>query len=83
MSSDGSRDRIRIDPAIHHGEPCIVGTRIPVRTIVACLGDGDSVDDVLQNWPQLEREDVREALQYAAEAVETSQLIPLTPQCAS
>ena len=77
------RSRIQIDPAIHHGDPCIVGTRVPVKTIVNCIANGDTVDDILKGWPQLHREDVQAALQFAAEAVSTFDYIPFAPQDAA
>jgi uncharacterized protein (DUF433 family) len=56
------------------GVPCIRGLRIPVATIVGMIADGMSADDVLAAYPDLEAEDVREALQYAAEAVREREL---------
>lgn len=58
--------RIVSDPLIHHGEPCIRGTRISVAVIVGSLADM-SLDDLLRAYPQITREDVRAALQFAAE----------------
>jgi len=55
------------DPGLHHGEPCIKGTRIPVSVLVASLADM-SVDDLLGEYPQLVREDIQAALLFAAEA---------------
>jgi len=73
------KTRVLIDPAIHHGDPCIRGTRIPVATIVGSLADGMTPEDVIKEYPQLSREDVLAALEYAAEAVHHEALIPLTP----
>jgi uncharacterized protein (DUF433 family) len=70
------RKRITIDPTIHHGDPCIAGTRVPVSVIVGSIAAGDSTEQVLQSWPQLTREDVRAALMYAAEAVNRFDIIP-------
>lgn len=61
--------RITVDPAQMDGAPCIRGLRIPVATVIAMLADGMTPDDVLEAYPDLEAEDVREALRYAAEAV--------------
>lgn len=61
--------RIKADPAIHHGEPCIVGTRVCVSVIVGSIADGDSVEQILSSYPQLRPEDIQAALRYAAEAV--------------
>ena len=72
------RERVIIDPDIHHGEPCIRGTRIPVTMIVGSLADGMSFEDILREYPQLTEEDIRAALAYAAEVLEDEPLIPLT-----
>jgi len=45
------RRRIVIDPAIHHGDPCIKGTRVPVSIIVASIADGDTTEEVLNAYP--------------------------------
>jgi uncharacterized protein (DUF433 family) len=63
------RDRIVIDPRIHHGEPCIKGTRVPVSVIVGSIADGDTPEQIIQAWPQLTRDDIKAALKFAAEAV--------------
>jgi uncharacterized protein (DUF433 family) len=60
------RKRISIDPAVHHGDPCIAGTRVPVSVIVGSIADGDSFEQILASYPQLTREDVQAALSYAA-----------------
>lgn len=56
------QDRVVLDPAIHHGDPCIKGTRIPVAILVGSLADGLTFDDILQAYPQLTREDLFAAL---------------------
>lgn len=61
--------RIATDPAQMDGVPCIRGLRIPVATVVGMIADGMSEDAVLAAYPDLVREDVREALRYAAAAV--------------
>lgn len=61
--------RITVDPNRMGGVPCIRGLRIPVATVVAMVAEGMSVDEILQAYPDLEVEDIREALLYAAEAV--------------
>ena len=70
------RKRISVDPAVHHGDPCIVGTRVPVSVIVGSIADGDTLEQVLQGYPQLTEADVRAALRYAAEAVNRFDLLP-------
>lgn len=63
------RSYIQIEPDIHHGEPCIRGTRIPVAVILANLAEGLSIPALLQEYPALREEDIRAALVYAAEAL--------------
>ena len=59
-------DRITIDPAVCHGKPCVRGLRYPVETILDLLSAGMSVDDVLADYEDLERDDVLAVLEYAA-----------------
>jgi uncharacterized protein (DUF433 family) len=61
--------RVTIDPDQMGGVPCIRGLRIPVATVVAMVSDGMAPDEILRAYPDLESEDIREALRYAAEAV--------------
>jgi len=56
------------------GVPCIRGMRIPVATVVAMVADGMRAEEILEQYPDLEREDIREALRYAAEAVREREL---------
>jgi uncharacterized protein (DUF433 family) len=71
------RKRITIDPTIHHGDPCITGTRVPISVIVGSVADGDSFDLILKSYPQLSMEDVQAALLCAAEAVNHIDLVRL------
>lgn len=59
-------DRITVDPEVCLGRPAIRGMRIPVTVILKMLGSGCSTADVLAAYPELEQEDVRQAIQYAA-----------------
>ena len=68
--------RITVDPRQMSGVPCIRSLRIPVATVVGMVAEGMSVDDIVREHPTLEPEDIREALQYAAEAVR-ERMIPL------
>ena len=61
--------RISVNPEQMGGVPCIRGLRIPVATVVEMFADGMSVDEILDAYPDLERDDVHEALRFAAEAV--------------
>lgn len=67
-------ERITIDPAVMGGLPCIRGLRMPVATVVGMVADGMSVDEILTDFPDLEAEDIAEALRYAAEAVREREL---------
>ncbi|HYO79245.1 MAG TPA: DUF433 domain-containing protein [Thermoanaerobaculia bacterium] len=58
--------RITADPQVMGGRPCIRGMRVTVGTIVGLLASGHSADDVLRLYPYLERDDISEALAYAA-----------------
>ena len=68
---------ITIDPEIHHGEPCIKGTRVPVAILIGSIADGMTIDEVLKEYPQLTRESVQAALAYAADVVRHDILLPL------
>jgi uncharacterized protein (DUF433 family) len=59
-------ERIIIDPTVCLGQPTIRGMRITVSVVLRMLASGKSVDDVLDAYPELEREDVQQAMQYAA-----------------
>ena len=66
--------RISVDPSQMGGVPCIRGRRIPVATVVGMIADGMTEPEILQGFPDLERDDIREALRYAAEAVREREL---------
>ena len=68
--------RITVDPQQMGGVPCLRRLRIPVATVVGMVADGMSEEDILQAYPDLEREDILEALRYAAAAVQERE-IPL------
>ena len=70
--------RITVNPKQMGGVPCIRGLRIPVATVVGMVADGMTEEEILRNYPDLEPEDIREALQYAAEAVRERALPLLT-----
>jgi uncharacterized protein (DUF433 family) len=69
--------RITVNPRQMGGVPCVRGLRIPVATIVRMVADGLTAGEILNAYPDLRTEDIREALQYAAEAVREREL-PLT-----
>lgn len=73
-------ERITVDPAQMGGVPCVRRLRIPVGTILRLLAGGLEVDDILREYPDLEQQDIRECLRFAAAAVMEREL-PL-PQSA-
>ena len=58
--------RITFDPLVMGGKPCIRGKRVTVGTIVGLIATGETIDDILAAYLYLEREDIMEALSYAA-----------------
>ncbi len=67
MQDQNWRERIECNPRLHGGEPCIKGTRVRVAVVVASLADM-SVEELLNDYPQLTKDDVKAALWFAAEA---------------
>lgn len=61
------------------GEPVLTGTRVTLRTLLACLAEGDSTAEILANFPTLTEEHVRAAICFAAAAAEGDLPIPETP----
>ena len=66
--------RITVNPKQMGGVACIRGLRVPVATVVGMVADGMTTDEILEAYPDLESDDVREALQFAAEAVREREL---------
>jgi uncharacterized protein (DUF433 family) len=67
-------ERITTDPERMGGLPCIRDLRFPVATVVSMVADGMTFEQILAEHPDLENEDIREALRYAAEAVKEREL---------
>lgn len=59
-------DRIVLDPKVMGGKPCIKGTRVTVGTVVGLVAAGRTIDEVLEAYPYLVRDDMLQALTYAA-----------------
>jgi uncharacterized protein (DUF433 family) len=59
-------DRITIDLEVFHGQPCIRGLRIPVSLIVKLIAAGQSPQQIVEDYPELELADIQQALEYAA-----------------
>ena len=71
--------RIEVNPQVCHGKPVIHGTRIMVRNILGALAGSDSIADILRNYPELTREDIKAAIAYAIELVEDTQISMKVP----
>jgi uncharacterized protein (DUF433 family) len=71
--------RIIRDPRICGGEPVFKGTRVTLRTVLASLADGDSIEEILSDFPALKAEDVRAAIAFAAASAEEDLPIPAVP----
>ena len=69
-------NRITLDPAKCFGKPCIRGLRMPVASVLSYLSSGMTMDEILKEWPELELEDIYQALGYAAWAME-ERVVPL------
>ena len=68
-------DRITQSPGVMGGRPCIRGMRLTVGMIVGQIGGGRSIDELLADYPDLEREDVLQALRYAAWRTEEREIL--------
>ncbi len=66
--------RITVNPKQMGGVPCVRGLRIPVASVVDMVADGMNKEEILQVFPDLEGDDIHQALQYAAEAVREREL---------
>lgn len=69
--------KISIDPTVAHGQPCVKGTRILVHQIVRMFANGDSIKNLLTEYPSLTKEDILAALNYAADLAE-EQVTPIS-----
>lgn len=61
--------RITINPEVCHGQPVVRGLRYPVESLLEYLAGGDTIEDLLNTYPDLEREDVLACLEFAAESI--------------
>lgn len=71
--------RITVDPSICHGKPTIRGLRYPVETILELLSADMSIDEILADYPDLERADILAVLAYAARLSQVKKMEPVTP----
>jgi len=63
-------ENISINPKVCHGQACIKGTRIPVYQIVRMLANGDTIEELLEEYPTITREDILACLEYTASLAE-------------
>jgi uncharacterized protein (DUF433 family) len=71
--------RITIDPAVCHGKPCVRGLRYPVENLLELLSSGMTVDEVLADYEDLERNDLLAVFAFAARLARTRRLQPVGP----
>ncbi|QDU90093.1 hypothetical protein Pla175_34930 [Pirellulimonas nuda] len=71
---DNLLSRITIDPQVCHGKPCVRGLRYPVETLLGLLSSGMSTDEVLEDYEDLERDDLLAVLAYAARLAQTRRI---------
>jgi len=70
-------ERITMDSNICHGKPCIRGLRYPVENILECLSAGMSVEEILADYEDLEREDIMAALAFASDLIKVKRIAQL------
>ena len=76
---DGLLSRITINPAVCHGKPCVRGLRYPVETLLELLSAGMTFEQILADYEDLERDDLRAVLAFAARLARTRRLQPVPP----
>ena len=72
-------DRITTDPNICHGKPVVRGLRYPVQTLLELLSSGMTIDEILADYEDLERDDLLAVLAFAARLAQTRRLQPVNP----
>src|SRR5258708_2973486 len=76
---DARLSRITIDPTVCHGKPCVRGLRYPVETLLELLSSGMTIDEILADYEDLERDDLLAVLAFAARLARTRRLYPVGP----
>lgn len=76
---DSLISRITIDPAVCHGKPCVRGLRYPVETLLELLSSGMTIDEILSDYSDLERDDLLAVLAYAARLARIRRIQPVGP----
>jgi uncharacterized protein (DUF433 family) len=69
------QEAVTVDPAVYGGKPCIRGTRILVRNVLGMLAGGYSIDRILEAYPELQRDDVVAALDYASQVLDEERIV--------
>ncbi len=73
-------ERIAVAPAVHFGKPCVVGTRIPVQSVLELVREGLSFAEIMRDYyPDLSREDIRACIQYAIDVVSMEEIHLASP----
>lgn len=80
---DNLLTRSTIDPAVCHGKPCVRGLRYPVETLLELLSAGMTIDEILADYEELERDDLLAVLAFAVRLVRTRRLQPVGPGTSS
>jgi uncharacterized protein (DUF433 family) len=68
------QDRIELNPRVCNGKPVIKGTRIPVSVVLEQIAQGESWDELLKGYPELNKEDIKAALLYASASIEHTEV---------
>ncbi len=72
-------ERITINPNLCHGQPCVRGLRYPVNSLLELLSSGMSIDEILADYEDLERDDLLAVLEYAAKMTQVRRFQPVMP----
>lgn len=73
----GWRDRIETNPEVLTGKPVVAGTRISVELVVELLAENWSIEEILEQYPALSREDIQACLHYARETLQSERVYPV------
>lgn len=71
------KTRIVVNPKIMIGKPIIKGTRIPVEAIIKRIAEGMTTDEILEDYPNITKDDIKAALKYAAKLISGEDILPL------
>ncbi len=82
MNPDQLLERITLDPKVMTGKPVIRGTRLTVQYILGLLANGATVDEILQEYDRLTKEDILACLAYASKTIENTTFMPLVAEAA-